>query len=74
VVEGVILAGLMTNATAGYIFIRHEYGEQIDAVRAEIARAVDAGVLPDRLPAALAIAAGSVLDRVADVAGGCWAA
>jgi formate dehydrogenase beta subunit len=40
VVEGVILAGLMTNATAGYIYIRHEYGEQIDAVRAEIARAV----------------------------------
>ena len=29
VVEGVILAGLMTNATAGYIYIRHEYGEQI---------------------------------------------
>src|SRR5207302_8911913 len=41
VVEGVILAGLMTNATAGYIYIRHEYGEQIDAVRAEIARAVE---------------------------------
>jgi formate dehydrogenase beta subunit len=41
VVEGVILAGLMTNATAGYIYIRHEYGEQIAAVRAEIARAVD---------------------------------
>jgi NADH:ubiquinone oxidoreductase subunit F (NADH-binding) len=40
VVEGVILAGLMTNATAGYIYIRHEYGEQIAAVRAEIARAV----------------------------------
>ena len=40
VVEGVILAGLLTNATAGYVFIRHEYGEQIAAVRAEIARAV----------------------------------
>ena len=40
VVEGVILAGLMTNATAGYIYIRHEYGEQIAAVRAEIERAI----------------------------------
>ncbi|HEX3150176.1 MAG TPA: NAD(P)H-dependent oxidoreductase subunit E [Gemmataceae bacterium] len=40
VVEGVILAGLMTNATAGYIYIRHEYGEQIAAVRAEIDRAI----------------------------------
>jgi NADH:ubiquinone oxidoreductase subunit F (NADH-binding)/NADH:ubiquinone oxidoreductase subunit E len=41
VVEGVILAGLMTNATAGYIYIRHEYEEQIEAVRAEVARAVE---------------------------------
>jgi formate dehydrogenase beta subunit len=40
VVEGVILAGLMTNATAGFIYIRHEYGEQIAAVRAEINRAI----------------------------------
>lgn len=39
VVEGVILAGLMTGATAGYVYIRHEYHEQIDAVRAEIERA-----------------------------------
>ncbi|HEV3386692.1 MAG TPA: NAD(P)H-dependent oxidoreductase subunit E [Gemmata sp.] len=39
VVEGVILAGLMTGATAGYIFIRHEYHEQIHAIRDEIARA-----------------------------------
>jgi hypothetical protein len=43
-------------------------------VRAEIARAVDAGVVRDRLPAALARAAGDVLDRVADLAGGRWAA
>jgi NADH:ubiquinone oxidoreductase subunit F (NADH-binding) len=39
VVEGVILAGLMTGATAGYIYIRHEYHEQIHAVREEITRA-----------------------------------
>ena len=39
VVEGVILAGLMTGASAGYIYIRHEYHEQIHAVREEIMRA-----------------------------------
>jgi NADH:ubiquinone oxidoreductase subunit F (NADH-binding)/NADH:ubiquinone oxidoreductase subunit E len=39
VVEGVLLGVLMTNATAGYIFIRHEYQEQIEACRAEIALA-----------------------------------
>ncbi|HEY2785349.1 MAG TPA: NADH-ubiquinone oxidoreductase-F iron-sulfur binding region domain-containing protein [Fimbriiglobus sp.] len=44
VVEGVILAGLITNATAGYIFIRHEYPEQIAAVNAAIQLAVAAGV------------------------------
>jgi NADH:ubiquinone oxidoreductase subunit F (NADH-binding)/NADH:ubiquinone oxidoreductase subunit E len=43
VVEGVILAGLMTGATGGFVFIRHEYHEQIAAVRAEIKRAVEAG-------------------------------
>ncbi len=39
VVEAVILAGLITEATQGFIYIRHEYGEQIEACRAEIARA-----------------------------------
>ena len=43
-------------------------------VRAEIARAVDAGVLRDRLPGSLAKAAGGVVDRLADLAGGRWAA
>jgi NADH:ubiquinone oxidoreductase subunit F (NADH-binding)/NADH:ubiquinone oxidoreductase subunit E len=42
-VEGVILAGLMTGATAGYIFVRHEYPEQIEALRREIARAEERG-------------------------------
>jgi formate dehydrogenase beta subunit len=41
VVEGMVLAGLMTNATAGYIYIRHEYPEQIEACRKEIQRAVE---------------------------------
>jgi hypothetical protein len=43
-------------------------------VRSEIARAVDAGVLRDRLPASLATAAGLLLDRVDDLANGRWAA
>ena len=43
-------------------------------VRAEIARAVDAGVLRDRLPAPLATSAAVILDRLADMAGGRWAA
>ena len=43
-------------------------------VRAEIARAVDAGVLRDRLPLPLATAASQVLAHLGDVAGGRWAA
>ena len=43
-------------------------------VRAEIARAVDAGVLRDRLPSPLATSAAVILDRLADTAGGRWAA
>lgn len=39
IVEGVILAGLATGATRGYIYIRHEYPEQADAVRRAIASA-----------------------------------
>ena len=39
VIEGVIIAGLITEATQGIIYIRHEYAEQIAACRAEIRRA-----------------------------------
>ena len=39
VVEGVVIAGLLLEAKEGFIYIRHEYHEQIDAVRAEIERA-----------------------------------
>jgi NADH:ubiquinone oxidoreductase subunit F (NADH-binding) len=42
-VEGVILAGLMTGATAGYIYVRHEYLEQIHSLREEIKRAEELG-------------------------------
>lgn len=44
------------------------------SVRADIARAVDAGVLRDRLPDPLAASAAAILDRLADMAGGRWAA
>ncbi len=43
IVEGVILAGLITEATQGFIYIRHEYDEQIEACRAEIERAAKLG-------------------------------
>ena len=39
VLEGVILAGLLAGATRGWIYIRHEYAEQIAIMRAEIRRA-----------------------------------
>ncbi|MCE9605164.1 MAG: NAD(P)H-dependent oxidoreductase subunit E [Planctomycetia bacterium] len=39
IVEGMILAGLFTGATRGYVYVRHEYHEQIEAVQHEIDRA-----------------------------------
>lgn len=39
IIEGVIIAGLITESTQGFIYIRHEYTEQIAACRAEIRRA-----------------------------------
>ncbi|WP_020474402.1 NAD(P)H-dependent oxidoreductase subunit E [Zavarzinella formosa] len=36
VVEGVLLGVLLTGASAGFVFIRHEYHEQIEAVQKEI--------------------------------------
>jgi NADH:ubiquinone oxidoreductase subunit F (NADH-binding)/NADH:ubiquinone oxidoreductase subunit E len=44
VVEAAILAGLVTGATEGFIYIRHEYSEQITACREEIRRAEDMGL------------------------------
>jgi formate dehydrogenase beta subunit len=44
IVEGVIIAGLITGATQGFIYIRHEYTEQIEACRAEIRRAEQLGL------------------------------
>ncbi|HXD88262.1 MAG TPA: NADH-ubiquinone oxidoreductase-F iron-sulfur binding region domain-containing protein [Urbifossiella sp.] len=39
VVEGMIVAGLLTGAAAGFIYVRHEYFEQIHALEEEIRRA-----------------------------------
>jgi NADH:ubiquinone oxidoreductase subunit F (NADH-binding)/NADH:ubiquinone oxidoreductase subunit E len=43
IIEAVIIAGLITEATEGFIFIRHEYGEQIEACRDEIHRVEQLG-------------------------------
>ena len=44
IIEGLILAGLVTGATEGFIYIRHEYPEQIAACKAEIRRAESMGL------------------------------
>ena len=44
-VEGMLLAGLVTGARQGIVYIRHEYEGQIEIVEAEIARARAAGAL-----------------------------
>ena len=44
IVEGVIIAGLLTDATEGFIYIRHEYPEQIAACEAAIRKAEKIGV------------------------------
>jgi NADH:ubiquinone oxidoreductase subunit F (NADH-binding)/NADH:ubiquinone oxidoreductase subunit E len=38
-VESMTIAGVVTGATKGYVYIRHEYHEQIEIVREEIERA-----------------------------------
>ena len=44
IVEAVVLAGLMTEASEGFIYIRHEYSEQIQACEQEIQRAETLGI------------------------------
>ena len=56
VVEGVILAGLITGATRGYIYIRHEYHEQIKAIEAAIEAAVRQKACAARTSSAPALA------------------
>lgn len=45
VIEGMILAGLVVGARKGWIYIRHEYHEQIEQCQAELARAYRVGAL-----------------------------
>lgn len=48
-IEGMIIAAMVVGATRGWIYIRHEYPEQIDACRREIARAVSLGACGSRI-------------------------
>jgi NADH:ubiquinone oxidoreductase subunit F (NADH-binding)/NADH:ubiquinone oxidoreductase subunit E len=45
VLEGVLVAGMVVGARRGWIYIRHEYAEQIARMRATIAEAEARGVL-----------------------------
>jgi NADH:ubiquinone oxidoreductase subunit F (NADH-binding)/NADH:ubiquinone oxidoreductase subunit E len=49
VIEGVILAGLVTGAKRGYIYIRHEYEEPIETVRQAIEHARALGVCGENI-------------------------
>lgn len=44
-IEGMILAGMIVGAREGYLYIRHEYPEQIEKCRKEIERAKSLGAL-----------------------------
>jgi NADH:ubiquinone oxidoreductase subunit F (NADH-binding)/NADH:ubiquinone oxidoreductase subunit E len=45
VVEGMVLGALATGARRGYVYIRHEYFEQIDMLKATIAEARELGIV-----------------------------
>lgn len=49
VLEGVILAGLFLRASRGYIYIRHEYEEQIALMRQEIEQATRLGLCGENI-------------------------
>jgi NADH:ubiquinone oxidoreductase subunit F (NADH-binding)/NADH:ubiquinone oxidoreductase subunit E len=49
VIEGMMIGGFVTGASKGYVYIRHEYDEQIAAVRKAIQDARAAGVLGEHL-------------------------
>ncbi len=68
IVEAVIIAGLVTGASQGFIYIRHEYTEQIEACRAEIQRAetlgmcgADASVLGRPYPVSVFVSPGGYI-------------
>jgi formate dehydrogenase beta subunit len=45
IIEGMVLAALLVRARRGYIYVRHEYHDQIDAVNEALAVARDRGVI-----------------------------
>lgn len=49
VIEGMIMAGLVTGATKGFIYIRHEYEEQRDVLKEEIQRCYRDNILGQRI-------------------------
>ena len=49
VVEGMIVAGMVTGATHGIFYIRHEYGEQEHIVKEEVQACYRAGLLGERI-------------------------
>lgn len=48
-IEGMIIAALVTGARRGWIYVRHEYPEQVVKCREEIERAVQAGACGPRI-------------------------
>jgi NADH:ubiquinone oxidoreductase subunit F (NADH-binding) len=61
VVEGVILAGIACGATRGYIYIRHEYPEQVASVRKAIASAEKLGACGPRFPVGVYVSPGGYI-------------
>lgn len=49
VIEGMIIAGMVTDARNGIVYIRHEYSEQEKIIREEIYRCEEAGILGARI-------------------------
>lgn len=49
VIEGMVLAGLIVGARKGFVYIRHEYHEQIEAMEAAIRQAVEQGACGGRI-------------------------
>jgi NADH:ubiquinone oxidoreductase subunit F (NADH-binding)/NADH:ubiquinone oxidoreductase subunit E len=49
VIEGMILAGLVTGATRGWIYVRHEFEEEIEALEEALGQAREQGVIGDRV-------------------------
>lgn len=49
VIEGLILAGLVTGATQGYLYIRHEYEQEIEVLQSAVDAAREQGICGDNV-------------------------